>query len=289
MYKFIFSALALVISSVAANAQSTNVRLYCAYDYMRHCSAFRIGSRDLEKCMADIGVNLSKKCVQALLDDGLITKEMVIERAKAEGITVVDTPEGLKVAEPGTVITPEVTPAPTPVVEETMTPEPTTPAEIEVAEAPKETVPVIKEKPAPVIMHETRGENEVERTYYRTKRSIEKTYKAVSKDIRKTFRSTKKSVSKLIKTAKKFDKEVSKKTYIKEMYDRFDNGGRTGPYGNAGLEGTGAKFGRIPPKPASYVRPKIRDWKSLMHERFTSGHLDSEGLDSFYHRNYKTR
>jgi hypothetical protein len=90
----------LLIASVSTvYAQSNNVRLYCAYDYMRYCSAYSLTSPNLPKCMANVGVNLSKKCINALVDDGLITKQEVIARAAKEGIVVRDGSNGLYVDE----------------------------------------------------------------------------------------------------------------------------------------------------------------------------------------------
>jgi hypothetical protein len=99
MSRILFSFMLLIASFSTAYAQSNNVRLYCAYDYMRHCSAYSLTSPNLAKCMANVGVNLSKKCIQALVDDGLITKQDVISRAAKEGIVVRDGANGLYVDE----------------------------------------------------------------------------------------------------------------------------------------------------------------------------------------------
>jgi hypothetical protein len=97
MYRTLLSVMILFGSFSTAYAIGSATQTYCAYDYLRHCSAYSLSSPNLPKCMANVGINLSRKCIQALVDDGLVTKEEVIARAAKQGVVVRDGDKGLYV------------------------------------------------------------------------------------------------------------------------------------------------------------------------------------------------
>ena len=65
---------ALVVSSVGAYAVSNRVKEACQDDYLRHCSAYEVGSESLRQCMRKVGKGLSTSCIAALVQEGEITK-----------------------------------------------------------------------------------------------------------------------------------------------------------------------------------------------------------------------
>lgn len=67
-----------------AMAMSLGTKLACRADYRSYCGSFKVGSADLRKCMNDHGAHLSKKCVDALIADGEISKEEVARRAASQ-------------------------------------------------------------------------------------------------------------------------------------------------------------------------------------------------------------
>lgn len=68
----------------------------CVFDYIRHCSAHRIGSDGLAKCLEKNGLSLSPGCLKALVDDGLTTREYINARAKEKGLVTRLTGEGIE-------------------------------------------------------------------------------------------------------------------------------------------------------------------------------------------------
>lgn len=55
---------------------------YCAYDYRQYCGQDGLGSQLLALCMSQHGKDLSKECIQALVDAGEVTEAEVKEREK---------------------------------------------------------------------------------------------------------------------------------------------------------------------------------------------------------------
>lgn len=55
---------------------------YCAYDYRQYCGQDGLGSQLLALCMRQHGKELSKECIQALVDAGEVTEAEVKEREK---------------------------------------------------------------------------------------------------------------------------------------------------------------------------------------------------------------
>jgi uncharacterized protein YdaT len=83
----LFISMILILIPVIAHAQ-TKTYTYCMYDYLANCSKYSITSAAGKKCMADVGAKLSIKCINALLDEGYVTKDYIITRAKEQGYRV---------------------------------------------------------------------------------------------------------------------------------------------------------------------------------------------------------
>jgi len=69
------AASALTAASTDAFAYSGRVRDACADDYFRFCPHYPEGSPKLRGCMRAHGKSLSKGCVRALVDAGLVPKK----------------------------------------------------------------------------------------------------------------------------------------------------------------------------------------------------------------------
>lgn len=67
----------------AANALSLRVKLACAADYYKHCSAYSPGSSEVRSCMRSVGSGLSRSCVDALVSAGEVSKAEVDRRRSA--------------------------------------------------------------------------------------------------------------------------------------------------------------------------------------------------------------
>ncbi len=61
-------------SNVPANALSWSTQTNCASDYYAYCSMHTAGSAGCHACMRANRAKLSKSCVSALIDDGVLTK-----------------------------------------------------------------------------------------------------------------------------------------------------------------------------------------------------------------------
>jgi hypothetical protein len=70
------AALALVLPLEAA-AYSKKVENACKSDYRTHCPAYKEGSSALRNCMSLAGRrgNLSKRCIDALTDAGMVPRK----------------------------------------------------------------------------------------------------------------------------------------------------------------------------------------------------------------------
>jgi hypothetical protein len=66
-----------ILDAADASAASARVKFACAGDYMAHCSKYNPNSQETRDCMRDIGENLSKRCVNALVADGEVSDEEV--------------------------------------------------------------------------------------------------------------------------------------------------------------------------------------------------------------------
>ncbi|MBR2534670.1 MAG: hypothetical protein IKE66_01220 [Hyphomicrobium sp.] len=88
-----FAARAVVTAALAlgsfvampgdANALSLRVKLACAADYYKHCSAYSPGGSEVRSCMRAVGSGLSRSCVSALVAAGEVTQAEVDRRRAA--------------------------------------------------------------------------------------------------------------------------------------------------------------------------------------------------------------
>lgn len=65
----------LAVTPGEANALSLRVKMACAGDYYRHCSAYSPGSKQVRQCMRAVGKGLSRGCVNALYSAGEMSKQ----------------------------------------------------------------------------------------------------------------------------------------------------------------------------------------------------------------------
>lgn len=78
------AALAAAFSTAAfAGPVTQEESKYCAHDYRQYCNQDGLGSQLLALCMSQHGKDLSKECIQALVDAGEVTETEVKEREKA--------------------------------------------------------------------------------------------------------------------------------------------------------------------------------------------------------------
>lgn len=68
------------LSAREASAFSTSVKLACASDYLSHCSQYSLSSPNVRQCMAAVGPNLSKSCINALVGAGEVSRAEVDRR-----------------------------------------------------------------------------------------------------------------------------------------------------------------------------------------------------------------
>ncbi len=69
-------SIAVLLLGADANAAVTQkVKSACKNDYFAHCSQHAVGSSALRTCMRDAQDSLSKPCLQALVDDGEVSKD----------------------------------------------------------------------------------------------------------------------------------------------------------------------------------------------------------------------
>ena len=245
----------LMTSVSMAYAQTNNTRLYCAYDYLRHCSAYSLKSPDLPKCMANVGVNLSKRCIQAMVDDGLITKQDVIARAARQGIVVRDGASGLFVdenAKVGEEIATVEMPKETVVVEDV-------PLVKDENEVGIETTNVLKDisTKAKNVIRST--EREVKKVYTKTKKVVQKTATKVKTKYKKVAKSN-------IEYAKRPDIVKENKIRKQKVADGF-----------IVSEGVNAAFGRYEARRPGFTPPKPYNWKA----RQESGGIYSSGVNGY--------
>ena len=59
----------------AAYAVSERVEKYCKDDYLTFCGQHAVGSTGLKRCMEANGKQLSRKCVNALVDAGEVPRK----------------------------------------------------------------------------------------------------------------------------------------------------------------------------------------------------------------------
>lgn len=76
--------LAVAIAPLSqAHAVSQAVRFACVSDYLSYCSQHPVDSKALRQCMRAAGPRLSKRCVNALVAAGEVSKSETNRRAAA--------------------------------------------------------------------------------------------------------------------------------------------------------------------------------------------------------------
>lgn len=223
MYRISLFIMILICSISTAYAQGIATKTYCAYDYLRHCSAYSLDSPDLKKCMANVGINLSKRCIQALVDDGLISKQDVISRAAKQGIVVRDGENGLYIDENAKIG-----------------------EEIVTVEMPKEEVKAIdvgEETVKAVISVAEQVRKTTNKVYTKAKTAVKKVATAVKNKYKKVTKSNK-------EYAKRSD--IASQNRIRKEYI---NGRNIAP------EGINADFGRFEARRPGFTPPIQYDWK----------------------------
>lgn len=77
----ILTTAVLCASSAGAHAVGFKTQFNCASDYYSYCSQYSVGTPEVRKCMRANGPRLSKGCINALIEDGEVSKAEV-EREK---------------------------------------------------------------------------------------------------------------------------------------------------------------------------------------------------------------
>jgi hypothetical protein len=73
----------LVAWPLEALAVSKAVKVACMGDYFANCSQHRVGTRELRQCMRAAGPRLSKRCINALVVAGEVSKSELKRRSAA--------------------------------------------------------------------------------------------------------------------------------------------------------------------------------------------------------------
>jgi hypothetical protein len=191
--------------------------------------------------MANVGVNLSKKCIQALVDDGLITKQDVIARAAKEGIVVRDGPSGLYVDENAKIG-----------------------EEVATVEMPKETIVA---QDAPLVEDLKEVGKETKDFIYDIPVKVKKAVNTVKRTIKKAATAVKTKYQKVTKDNKDYANRPAIKT---------QNELRKKVVGIA-PEGVNADFGRYEMREPGFVPPVKYDFKKRMESR----DISSSGVNGY--------
>lgn len=72
---------ALAAQATTASAVSLRVKVACTGDYLNYCSQHAPGSTATKRCMRANGSKLSKRCVNALVAAGYVSKAEVKRRS----------------------------------------------------------------------------------------------------------------------------------------------------------------------------------------------------------------
>lgn len=84
MKKTLVTALTVAIVATASSqafAVSSSVKYACMGDYFSYCSAHSPNSPGVRRCMRRNGTKLSRRCVNALVKAGYVSKSEVRRRA----------------------------------------------------------------------------------------------------------------------------------------------------------------------------------------------------------------
>ena len=267
--KRLLISLVFAITPAVAYAQ-TRTLTSCAYDYMEHCSEYPISSAAARQCMLDVGMDLSPKCVNALVDDGFVTKQQVIDYAAKKGITVVDGPKGLVKVDkkPETVIAKDQTASPVEVI---------IPKKIEVVEDDEEVGKVTKEavkktyEKAKVTAKKVT--ESVKKTYIKAKTATKKAYTKAKTATKKAYTKTKTAAKKHVQKTTEYASRPNIRNQNKLRQNDVDNGFIVS-------EGVNADFGRYTPRPKGYSKKKFTySWKKHMEDA-KDGTIRSGGINA---------
>ncbi|KUO57626.1 MAG: hypothetical protein APF80_11800 [Alphaproteobacteria bacterium BRH_c36] len=75
----------LAATATQASAVSRAVKMACIGDYLSYCSAHSPGSPGVRTCFRANGSKLSKRCVGALINAGMVSQSEVSRRAAKLG------------------------------------------------------------------------------------------------------------------------------------------------------------------------------------------------------------
>jgi len=198
--------------------------------------------------MANVGVNLSKKCIQALVDDGLITKQEVIARAAKEGIVVRDGPDGLFIDTNAKIG-----------------------QEVVTVDQPKETI-VAKEVPVTekVTTSITTGVEKTKSAVTKAASSVKKSAQKAATAVKTQYKKAATAVKKKYQQVTKSNKEYANLPGIKsqnELRKRYIANR------NIASEGWNADFGRYEAREPGFTKSDTYNFKKRMESRdiFSSG------------------
>lgn len=88
--KGLYLGLAVALAGLAASPQpadaySGRVRKACLVDFKKFCPSYKEESAALRSCMRANGGGLSNRCIEALIDDGQLTKSEIQRYKSARG------------------------------------------------------------------------------------------------------------------------------------------------------------------------------------------------------------
>lgn len=71
---------AAILPATQASAVSASIRFACAGDYLANCSAYAPDSAETRRCMRKVGLRLSRRCLNALVAAGEVSRSAVAPR-----------------------------------------------------------------------------------------------------------------------------------------------------------------------------------------------------------------
>lgn len=63
--------------AVAKRPVPDSVKVACSGDYKRFCGRYKIGTSKLNQCMRSNGKRLSRVCIRALVDNGMVPRRLL--------------------------------------------------------------------------------------------------------------------------------------------------------------------------------------------------------------------
>ena len=64
-------------SDATARVVPDSVKVACSSDYSRFCPRYKVGTGKLNRCMRSNGKRLSRVCVRALIDNGMVPRSLL--------------------------------------------------------------------------------------------------------------------------------------------------------------------------------------------------------------------